>query len=276
MANGWTDRERILVLLDDDRGEGPLEAGAELAARRRARLVGLFVEDRDLLRSSGLPFAREIGLASGMPRPISAGAVERRFADGARRLRARLEELAREHDFEGVFEVGRGNRAQVVLHRIRPEDLLVIGRADWPRRPTGAEGMLEHAGCAVLVIGRAAPVPTSTGQPMVYIDGSAAAERALARALAFARSDDRASLTLLFGPGVGASGTRERAARMLVDHGVDARCVELARIEPLELLRTVRRERPRLLFVARDSGLLIDPAGRELFELDEIPLVLVP
>ena len=52
---------RILVALDASRHSlAALEAAAELAARLKAELVGLFVEDIDLLRLAGLPFAREI------------------------------------------------------------------------------------------------------------------------------------------------------------------------------------------------------------------------
>ena len=53
---------RIVVGLDaGPRDRAALEAAAQLAARMQAELVGLFVEDIDLLHLAGLPFAREVG-----------------------------------------------------------------------------------------------------------------------------------------------------------------------------------------------------------------------
>lgn len=76
--------ERIIVLLDSSRAaRAALAAAAELAARREARLLGLFVEDTDLLRSASLPFGREIGFTSGRIRPISTTDMERRLRQQA-------------------------------------------------------------------------------------------------------------------------------------------------------------------------------------------------
>ena len=60
---------RILVVLDASPfGLEALEAAAGLAARLRAELQGLFVEDVDLLRLAGLPFARELAYSSSQRR----------------------------------------------------------------------------------------------------------------------------------------------------------------------------------------------------------------
>ena len=57
---------RILVGLDaSPRSLSALEVACDLAARFRAELEGLFVEDIDLLRACELPFTREIRFFSG-------------------------------------------------------------------------------------------------------------------------------------------------------------------------------------------------------------------
>ena len=55
--------KRILIALDPSRrGQSALQAAAHLAAGTGAELAGLFVEDINLLRLAGLPFARELGM----------------------------------------------------------------------------------------------------------------------------------------------------------------------------------------------------------------------
>ena len=58
---------RILVAIDTSpHGSAALEAAARLATELRAELEGLFIEDINLLRLAGLPFAREIQLGDGV------------------------------------------------------------------------------------------------------------------------------------------------------------------------------------------------------------------
>ena len=62
---------RILVALDASRHSlAALEAASELAEALKAELVGIFVEDVNLLYLAGLPFAREVRYLSGVDRPL--------------------------------------------------------------------------------------------------------------------------------------------------------------------------------------------------------------
>jgi len=71
---------------------GPKNA-ALLAERERlqAELVGLFVEDANLLRSAALPFVREINLASGQWQAFEPAAIERDMRARAARARRLVE-----------------------------------------------------------------------------------------------------------------------------------------------------------------------------------------
>ena len=68
---------RILVALDaSTHSLAALETAAGLAARLEAELVGLFVEDINLLRAAELPFARETSFYSSSLRPLERGELE--------------------------------------------------------------------------------------------------------------------------------------------------------------------------------------------------------
>ena len=79
---------RIVFALDaaSDSADS-LEAAAELAERLHAELVGVFVEDANLLRLTALPFVREINLASGQWQSFDPEAVERDMRARAARAR---------------------------------------------------------------------------------------------------------------------------------------------------------------------------------------------
>ena len=76
---------RIIVGLEPRPRADPLiAAAAALAERLPAELLGLFVENVELLHFAGLPFAREVGLASGARRPLGRrGPMVGRAADPA-------------------------------------------------------------------------------------------------------------------------------------------------------------------------------------------------
>lgn len=266
--------ERVLVLLEGPAAEAALETAARLAARRGARLIALLIEDADLMTTAGLPFAREIGLASGVARPLSAAGLQARVHDRAAYLQRLIDRLAERNAIAAELQVGRGRQARGVLTQAGPEDLLVLSRSQWAQRPgDSAERLITEALCAVMLVG---PHPYRTAQgPMVVLDGSAGALRALQRALTLARDGQR-PLSLVVGPGVDAA-TREQARALLAERGVAARFVELPRLDGSLLVQALRRERPWLLFLSRESPLLHGPRGRLLqAELDDAPLVLVP
>ena len=62
---------RILVAVDaSTHSLAALEAASVLAEVLNAELVGIFVEDINLLRLAGLPFAREVRYQSALDRPL--------------------------------------------------------------------------------------------------------------------------------------------------------------------------------------------------------------
>jgi nucleotide-binding universal stress UspA family protein len=100
---------RIVVGLDaGPSGRAALEAAARLAARMQAELVGLFVEDIDLLNLAGLPFAREVGYPSATLRQLDVAAMERALRATAQEVQRMMAAIARRAPLSWSFRVARG------------------------------------------------------------------------------------------------------------------------------------------------------------------------
>lgn len=98
---------RIVVGLDP-RHRAEFDSAARFAAQLQAELLGLFVEDEDLLRFAGLPFAREIGFPSGLSRGIDRSSVERFFRLKAEALKRQCAQASLTRSVNWSFRVSRG------------------------------------------------------------------------------------------------------------------------------------------------------------------------
>src|SRR5262245_38775147 len=176
---------RILVALDaSPHSQAALEAASELAVVLKAELVGIFVEDVNLLRLAGLPFAREVGYPSGTDRPLDSPSMERELRVQAEQVRQTLAGIARRRQIRWSFRVVRGQVATELLSAAQEADLLALGRASWAltrRVPLGttAREVVAQASGAVLLLQRGHAICPPV--QLVY-DGSPAARRALATA----------------------------------------------------------------------------------------------
>jgi nucleotide-binding universal stress UspA family protein len=104
------ERRRILIGLDSSPGSlrGLAEAAA-MAARLDAELVGLFVEDDNLLRLARLPQSYEIGLQSARSRHLDPEAIARLFKQMAERARLAVKQAAERERVRSSFAVARGS-----------------------------------------------------------------------------------------------------------------------------------------------------------------------
>ena len=132
--------ERVVVSLDAvSEIQATIETAARLAVRWKAALHGIFVEDEDLLRLAGLPFARQVSLG--------AGAEALTTAEAARQLRAVAETARRElaaaaqrYDLRWSFEIVNGT---AVLETVTTAaaDFVVASAVS---RPIGAHFRIER------------------------------------------------------------------------------------------------------------------------------------
>lgn len=234
---------RILLALDWGRDPLALETAFRLADVLSASVQALFVEDADLLRLSRLPFAQEIGLGSAVLRRMGAARLEREL-----RLRAaELEHLLarRAGRVHWSFETVQGALPAAALNTAA--DLYIFSRraSGWP----------------------AAPPPPHSAVVAVF-DGSEAALRALATAMALA---DGGPLLVLSSAAADA-----RAASLPLTSGrrVPVSYRMLPALTSEDIAEAVRQAHAGVLVLGESAaGTAADIA--RLLELSGVPLILV-
>ncbi len=128
------DHGPIVVLLDSSPAStGALVAAARLARRQNRDLVALFVEDRDLSRSAGYAFAREISALSGNALPFDTQTLTDRLRNQRERITALLEHEAGRGALRWRLQVASGGIYQTTTQAATETgaDLIVLGKAGW-------------------------------------------------------------------------------------------------------------------------------------------------
>ena len=123
---------RVLLALDAaSHAPASVESAVQLAARLQAELLGLFIEDADLLRSAQLPFSQEVGLSTASERHLGGGELERALHSFALQTERELGEAADRARVRWSFRTLRGRPLQSALEQLDESSLLVLG---WSRR----------------------------------------------------------------------------------------------------------------------------------------------
>jgi nucleotide-binding universal stress UspA family protein len=153
---------RIVVALDASTASlAALEAAAVLAAHRGAELVGVFVEDQNLFRCAGYPFACEIDAVSGEVRRFCPESLRETLTALEMEAKRALEEEARRTGLRSQFVTTQGFVREELLARAREAELLVIGRVGG-----GQRGRTLGSTAQALLLG-------ASGQVLVLREGSA-------------------------------------------------------------------------------------------------------
>lgn len=236
----------ILVALDaSPHSLAALEAAAELAAGLKAELLGLFVEDINLLRLAELPFAREMGVFSTTRRRLDILEVERELRAQASRARRALAIAAGRAQVPWSFRVARGVIAAELLTAASEADLVILGKVGWSltgRRHLGstARAVLSQATCLTLILqeGVRLSLPILT----VY-DGSTPAQKALAAAIRLVRGKNGYLTVLILADGPDAARELQtNVAKWLRERGLEARYRWLVGADVRHLPRIVDAE----------------------------------
>lgn len=117
---------RVVVALGASSSTVALATAVGLARTMDAELVGLFVEDSDLIEFAALPFAGEIGFPSATRRPLDVSAMERSLRAQARRFRQEVSERLAGQPVKWSFEVVRGRTVAAIASAVAERDLVVI------------------------------------------------------------------------------------------------------------------------------------------------------
>ena len=202
--------DRILVALDESEDhQRVLQSAAEVAARLKAELRGLFVEDVNLLRLAELPCAREVHQTGHQTTP-DAKLIRREMkvhADAARRSLARA---AERYSLRSSFRVAQGHVASELITAAGDNDMMVVGRTRLAHHRrlhmgTTARRVAAQAPAAVLIPGRG----NIDGPLVVSFDGSPETCRALDATARLAM--DRTAIVLTTGPDAESVGTDQTA-----------------------------------------------------------------
>lgn len=263
---------RILVALDVSmQGATVLEAAAMLAARRGAELVGLFIEDVNLIHLSELPFARELDRTSGAERALDSSRVARALHRQAEQMRLALNRAAELRHVRCSLRVVRGQYVSEALSAASGPDVVFVSGSEWfglqapARAPRGGTG-------------QARARVTSRFRPVVAVfDGSAEAARALAMAAEIAQHGER-ELVVLLPPDAPAAQQEltAKAQALLGAYGPVTRFRTLAGLDVPALMHAVRQEGCSLLLLQRHQARSDTEAFQTLLNRIGCPVALVP
>ena len=258
---------RVLVALDCSPSSlAALEAAANVAAAVDAELLGLFVEDVELLHSAEHPMARQVTSFSGALQPLDADQMRLQLRTLAARARAALADAGRRSGVRCSFQVRQGTVAAVLLEEISEADVVSLGRVGWSavgkdRLGTTARRLLASAPASALLARRGRVLGSSI---WALFDGSPQARRALAAAAGLC--GDRSLDVVVIGP--------DEAARERLASGVKADLEPKARPPRLHDSSTADPSEALAALRGETIGLLVLPANVAEQAGNDLPALL--
>jgi nucleotide-binding universal stress UspA family protein len=246
---------RILVALDaSPHSLSALEAAAELAASFKAELLGLFVEDINLLRSAEMPFAQEVGLTSGRLRRLDSQLVGRQLRGRAIQARQAMAAAAQRARVQWSFETASGQIVSRLLAAALDADILILGKAGWSgqrRLGSHARAVVSQMTCTTLILQHGVHMEIPA---IVLYDGSAATLRALAAAVRWVQVRGGPLVLLLLAESLqNAQGLETDIASRLREQLPEVRYRWLSSADVATLCQAIHSEGGGVLVLHRDT-----------------------
>lgn len=270
---------RVLVLLDGSRlSLAALEAAADIAARRGHDILGVFVEEVNVLRSCGFDFAREIGASSGAARPMDPAMLEMRMRSLAEQARRSLERAVASRGLRQALKLCRGSVIEEVLSLAGPEDLVVMGRAGWSAAPgsrlgSTARGLIRRAPGDVLLWTELRRRPRSRVVVLLN-DDQGANHRTLAVGIEQAKRHQQPLTVLVRSHTSGNVPAVEAIERQLQEAGVAARVRVVPHARGSEVVRILREEGAAELVVSRECSVFDESDAEHLLVELNLPVTV--
>lgn len=253
---------RVLLAMDiSPRSKAALKTAVSLAAELDAELVGLFVEDVNLLHLGGLPFAREIGFFPAGSHPIGPEDIEQALQREAGEVQHQLAEAAGRLRLRWSFHVARGQVASELFALASELDLVVLGKQARFGMRLLNDFVLQGEG--------------ASGPVAVVFDGSPAACRSLELAHRLSVANG-AELRVLV-----PADTRDEflryagEAQALLGRGPIPVCKHIVSAEAPELVRAVRDWHAGVLVLNGDGHFRSSEGFSALLDEIDCPVVLV-
>lgn len=242
---------RILVALDASADSlAGLDAAVRLAAELGAEVLGLFVEDVNLLRVAHLEVSRRVVPLSGDARELEPGELERYVRAQSRRARQELQASAERFRVPWSFRTTRGRVVQELVTAAREVDLVTLGATgSSPRRAPGSTvlALLSESDRPVLVLRREAPLG-----PAIHVlhDGTAAGAEAVRTAAGLCREGALLEVIVAVEEPADFRRVRDDTAAWLQSHGVEGRFRQIPDADVTRICGAL---------VGGDGGLLVAP-----------------
>lgn len=270
---------RILVALDASRESvAALDLAADMARRVRAELVGMFVEDVNLLKLVQHPFAREVNLSTRSGRMLDIDTVERELKAQAAAARRALERAAAQLQVPWTFRVTRGAVEAELIAASLEVDLVAVGKAIQPltgraRLGRTPRALYSRSSCSLLF---AVPGLVPSRAVALAYDGSPVAGDALEVAARIADDDGGRLLVFLIAESGDVAAEHEAAVRRRL-RGSPVTLV-FRRIHGTScaaMLPMIEAERPKLLVVGLDPQAARGEALAAVAESAGCPVLMV-
>jgi nucleotide-binding universal stress UspA family protein len=251
-----------------------VEAAAALAARLRAELFGLFVEDIDLVHLAELPEVSTYSMLSAGGRRLAADQLKRVLRMQLVRSRQAIEEAAARRKIKCAFQIRQGRLVAEVLTVAGTSDLVVVG---WSKEGISmpwattrmapvatAQAVAETAARSVLLL---RPEGAVGGPVLIAYDGSDEARQALAAAAEVADEDGgMIEVALLTGRLDQAETWQRDVAATLADVGAAVKYVHMPKAGLDDLCKVAEREGASLMVLGADLVLKKNEPGRRILE----------
>lgn len=270
---------RILVALDaSTHSLAALEAAAGLAASLEAELIGLFVEDENLVNLAALPFAQEVKSPSADSRKLSSDKMEAELRLQASQARRALAEAADRVEARWRFQKVRGQVTASVLAAALEADLLAMGRIS---RPLTRHNRLGSTAREASIRTRRSVLLMKKGSNLKYpvlvtFDGTPAAHQALATAAQMAKSSgDNLNVLLLGESADTVKALREEVAAWLGEKNLPARFHWLPEATVNELTKMIQTSDDCVLVLGGENPLLEAESIQKLLDATDCPVLLV-
>lgn len=268
---------RIVLALDPSADvAGPLRAAADLAARLKAELSALFVEDENLFRSAELPFVFRMHASAMRWEQFDRPAMEQQLKRLEARARRLIEAEAGRREVAWSFEIVRGGAGRDVMSAAAAADLLVLG-GPAPGRAGAAppESRLraaERARGPMLLLGSHARLARFFA---VVYDGSPAADKALGAARQLV-GDGALAVLVLGESGVDMDKTAARARKRLGEKDGAARYLPMRKADLSRICDLAGSfGDDSVLVLPADLGALKTEAGAAALDRVRCPILFV-
>jgi nucleotide-binding universal stress UspA family protein len=274
---------RILVALDATEDSlASLDMATRLAAKLRAELEGLFVEDINLLRMASLSCTRVVSVTTTSGRGLDLPSMERELRRQGRVARDMLAMNAERFSVRWSFRTARGAMASEILAAAADADIVIISKSDraYPQRlklGSTARMLSAQSPSAVLIAHHRfiAAEYSPPGAILAAYDDTATSDRALRLAARIAMSERHPITVLILESKRAAPRLQITAEAILAAFGLQPRIRFVSRRDCVRLAKIVHAEHGELFVLGCESPLLRGKSTDNVVENLEIPVLLI-